>query len=158
VAVVAVCGVACGERQGNADKEMAQKTEQLMQEVNAQIGMPEIVNFQQRKLMKMIYEQADREDLVCYAYIKSDYQGTLCYIGRCMGYGVPFSAQYTNPMVAKRVSGLSNRFVLPQPDPNGLFMPTSSSATWLMMIDPETNEPRPVYLEPEIVVSPFPLH
>jgi len=26
-----------------------------------------------------------------------------------------------------------------------------------MMIDPETSEPRPVYLEPEIVVSPFPL-
>jgi len=47
--------------------------------------------------------------------------------------------------------------VLPQADPNGLFMPTSSSATWLMMIDPETNKPRPVYIEPEIVVSPFPL-
>jgi len=26
------------------------------------------------------------------------------------------------------------------------------------MIDPKTNKPRPVYLEPEIVVSPFPLH
>jgi len=26
-----------------------------------------------------------------------------------------------------------------------------------MMIDPKTNEPRPVYIEPEIVVSPFPL-
>ena len=36
-------------------------------------------------------------------------------------------------------------------------MPTSSSATWLMMIDPEDNKPRPVYIEPEIVVSPFPL-
>jgi len=44
---------------------------------------------------------------------------------------------------------------LPQADPNGLFMPTSSSATWLMMIDPETNKPRPVYIEPEIIVSPF---
>jgi hypothetical protein len=48
--------------------------------------------------------------------------------------------------------------ILPQADPNGLFMPTSSSATWLMMIDPKTNKPRPVYVEPEIVVSPFPLH
>ena len=48
--------------------------------------------------------------------------------------------------------------VLPQPDPNGLFMPTSSSATWLMMVDPNGGKPRPVYIEPEIVVSPFPLH
>lgn len=48
--------------------------------------------------------------------------------------------------------------ILPQADPNGLFMPTSSSVTWLIMIDPKTNEPRPVYIEPEIVVGPFPLH
>jgi len=26
------------------------------------------------------------------------------------------------------------------------------------MIDPKTDLPRPVYIEPEIVVSPFPLH
>jgi len=26
-----------------------------------------------------------------------------------------------------------------------------------MMIDPETGDPRPVYIEPEIIVSPFPL-
>ena len=37
------------------------------------------------------------------------------------------------------------------------FMPTSSSATWLMMIDPKTKKARPVYIEPEIVVSPFKL-
>lgn len=37
-------------------------------------------------------------------------------------------------------------------------MSTSPSATWLMMIDPKTNSPRPVYIEPEIVVSPLPLH
>ena len=27
----------------------------------------------------------------------------------------------------------------------------------MIMIDPKTNKPRPVYLEPEIVVSPFEL-
>jgi hypothetical protein len=37
-------------------------------------------------------------------------------------------------------------------------MPTSSSATWIMMIDPKDNKPKVVYFEPEIVVSPFPLH
>ena len=45
-----------------------------------------------------------------------------------------------------------------KPEPNGLFMPEGLSATWLLMIDPKTNEPRPVYVEPQIIVSPFPLH
>ena len=37
-------------------------------------------------------------------------------------------------------------------------MPESSSATWLMMMDPATDTPRAVYVEPLIIVSPFPLH
>jgi len=139
-----------------ADEKQAKKTETLMSEIDRQVGLPNIVNFQQKKLMKMIFELCDKEDLITYAYIKSDYQGKLMFIGKCVGYGIPFSAQYTNP--ERRSTGTRGAIALPQPDPNGLFMPTSSSATWLMMIDPKTNEPRPVYIEPEIVVSPFPLH
>lgn len=137
-----------------SDDKQRKQTEAMMQEVNAQVGMPNIVNFQQKKLMKMVYELCDKEDLVCFAYIKSDYQGKLMYIGKCVGFGIPFSAQYTNPM-KKLFSGSDG--TIPQADPNALFMPTSSSATWLMMIDPETSKPRPVYIEPEIVVSPFKL-
>ena len=37
-------------------------------------------------------------------------------------------------------------------------MPEGLSATWLMMINPATGEAQPVYIESEIVVSPFPLH
>ena len=106
----------------------------------------------------MILELCDREDLVAYAYIKSDYHGKLCFIGKCIGYGIPFSAQYTNPEKPIGGTAYHDSATIPQQDPNGLFMPTSSSATWLMMIDPKTDEPRPVYIEPEIVVSPFPLH
>ena len=141
----------------SADKAQREQTATLMQQANAQIGMPNIVNFQQRKLMKMVYELCDKEDLICYAYIKSDYQGKLFFIGKCVGFGIPFSAQYTNPE-RPICNQRCDTATVPQPDPNGLFMPTSSSATWLMMIDPKTNKPRPVYIEPEIVVSPFPLH
>jgi len=161
---IAVIG--CIKEEDSADMKQTQKTKKLMSEAQRQIGMPNITNFQQRKLMKMIYELCDREDLVCYAYIKSDYQGKLIFIGKCIGYGIPFSAQYTNPqrIVDADKEGIgsfsagNDGFVIPQADPNGLFMPTSSSATWLMMIDPKTNKPRPVYIEPEIVVSPFPLN
>jgi hypothetical protein len=153
---------ACDKQTTNySDIVQAKATEQALMEANREIGMPNIINFQQRKLMKLIYELCDKEDLVCYAYIKSDYQGKLVYIGQCIGYGIPFSAQYTNPeKIVDAAAHLANyHFInLPQADPNGLFMPTSSSATWLMMVDPSTGKPRPVYLEPEIVVSPFPLH
>lgn len=157
----------CVDENKNADAVQAKQTAMAMAEAQRQVGMPNIVNFQQRKLMKMIYELCDKEDLICYAYIKSDYQGKLVFIGKCIGFGIPFSAQFTNPekvvhgdkQLGYDLAGYINYpMQLPQADPNGLFMPTSSSATWLMMIDPKTNKPRPVYLEPEIVVSPFALH
>ena len=139
-----------------AEKQQTAQTNQILDEINREIGLPNLINFQQKKRMKMIYELCDKEDLICYAYIKSDYQGKLVFIGKCIGFGVPFSAQYTNP--EKHIGYTNEGHTVPQADPNGLYMPTSSSATWLMMIDPKTKEPRPVYLEPEIVVSPFLLH
>lgn len=152
----------CGDKEvsNKADNIQAEQTETIMQEAQRQVGMPNVVNFQQRKLMKMIYELCDKENLITYAYIKSDYQGKLFFIGKCIGYGIPFSAQFTNPekVVHENNYNGGSFGTLSQADPNGLFMPTSSSATWLMMIDPKMNKPRPVYLEPEIVVSPFPLH
>jgi len=146
--------VGCEE---TADQKQSEQTETMMTEANNQIGMPNIANWQQKKLMKLIYELSDKENILTYAYIKSDYHGKLIFIGKCVGYGIPFSAQFSNPETYKRVRSTTWE-KMPQPEPNGLFMPTSSSATWLMMVDPKTNKPRPVYIEPEIVVSPFPLH
>ena len=144
----------------SADEVQKIATEKSLSEAQRMIGMPAVKNFQQRKLMKLIYELCDREDLICYAYLKSDYTGNLTYLGKCIGYGIPFSAQFTNPeKIAHKQDYNGGSFgTLPQADPNGLFMPTSSSATWLMMVDPNTNKPRPVYIEPEIVVSPFKLN
>lgn len=160
--VLCVLGFGCYdlETKPTSDMVQAKQTEQALSEAQRQIGMPNIVNFQQRKMMKLIYELTDKEDMITYAYLKSDYTGKLIFIGKCIGFGVPFSAQFTNPekVVHENNYQGGSYGTLPQADPNGLFMPTSSSATWLMMIDPSTNKPRPVYIEPEIVVSPFPLH
>jgi len=136
--------------QSESDRELSRQTEKSMQEANAQIGMPAIVNFQERKLAKMIFELRDKEDLITFAYIVN-LNGELIYLGQCIGFGLPYSVQYTNP--EKLASGYE--CTIPQADPNGLFMPDGLSATWLMMIDPETKEPRPVYVEPQIIVSPF---
>jgi hypothetical protein len=123
--------------------------------------MPSIVNFQERKLAKEIYELRDKENLICYTYLKSDYTGKLIFLGKCVGYGLPYSVQFTNPQ--KYVEDPHGSFdagsiVIPQAYLNGLFMPEGLSATWVMLIDPNTGKPRPVYVEPEVVVSPFPLN
>jgi hypothetical protein len=141
----------------SSDKAQAVATENILKEANAQIGMPNIVNFQQKKHMKMIYELCDQESVICWAYFKNEYTGKLVFINKCVGYGLPFSAQYTNPMKVA-YSSSSGRIALPQADPNGLFMPVSSSASWVMFINPADNSIHPVYVEPEIIISPFKLH
>jgi len=151
----------------SADKELANQTELAMQEANRQVGMPAIVNFQEKKIMKQIYELRDQEDYICYAYLFNAFTGEVGqFIGKCIGYGLPYSTQFSNPekvvsggrMLGYTASTVESILAIPQPEPNGLFMPEGLSATWLLLIDPETNEPRPVYIEPEILVSPFPLN
>lgn len=146
-----------------ADQQQAAATKQAMKEANAQIGMPAVVNFQERKLAKMIFELRDQEDLVCHAYLVNQFTGQVGqYLGKCVGFGLPYSVQYTNPQKAMTTEGgqygALNPYTMPQADPNGLFMPEGLSATWLMLVDPATDEPRPVYVEPQIIVSPFKLH
>lgn len=154
---IAIFGLAACDTEPSAEKAQSKQTRQIMDEANRQVGMPEIVNFQEKKLAKMVMELRDREDLVCYAYIKSDYNGSLTYIGKCLGYGIPYGVSFTNPEQAKYY-GQGGVGVTAQAEPNGLYTNgVTSSATWLFMIDPKNGNPRPVYVEPEIVVSPFPL-
>ena len=137
-----------------------------MREANRQAGYPAIVNFQEKKLMKQIYELRDSEKLICYAYLYNRNEGKVGqFLGKCIGYGLPYSTQFSNPHKLVDVTDFgiysfqsNNAATLPQPEPNGLFMPDGLSATWLLLIDPENGKPRPVYVEPEIIVSPFKLH
>lgn len=151
----------------SADTVMSQQTNTAMKEAVAQVGYPAIVNYQEMKWAKMIFELRDKIDLITYAYIVN-MNGELIFLGKCIGYGLPYSVQYTSPQKIWDLEvdgGGRDKYedngeiqVLPQADPNGLFMPDGLSATWLLLINPETGEPQPIYVEPEILVSPFPLH
>jgi hypothetical protein len=146
----------CGKDDSN--KVLNEKQEQLMEEANRQVGMPAIKNFQERKLLKMILELRDREDLICYCYLWNEFNGKLVFVGKCLGYGIPYATEYTNP---EKVSGGINtpstgNVTIPQADPNGLFMPTSAEGTWVMLLD-SVGTPHPVYFEPRVIVSPFKL-
>lgn len=154
---VALCMVGCDQPQMSSTKKESMATEASMREAFSQIGMPAIKNYQEKKLAKMIFELRDQENLITYAYVVN-LQGELVFIGKCVGFGLPYSVQYTSPEKAVYKSMDSGVSTMPQADPNGLYMPQGLSATWLMMIDPKTDKARPVYVEPQIIVSPFPLH
>lgn len=142
----------CGE---SSTKAETQYQEQLMQQAADEIGMPEITEFYEKKLAKEILELRDDSSLVCYAYTRSDMTGKYVFLGRSMGYGLPYSTQYTNPETAYWGNGSSiyRDYPLPQADPNGLYSPDGLSATWLWLIDEETGEPNISYIEQEIFVS-----
>jgi prepilin-type N-terminal cleavage/methylation domain-containing protein len=152
----------------SADKQVQVQQEKSMREAVAQTGLPAVKNFQEKKMLKMLYELRDQENLVCYAYLMNERTGQIGqFLGKCIGYGLPASTQYSNPnklVNAERALDIhlyedNGRVqVMSQAEPNGLFMPEGLSATWLMMVDPKSGDPRPVYIEPAIIVSPFALH
>jgi hypothetical protein len=86
--------------------------------------------------------------------------GNRHFLCQSIGFGIPASVQYVNPQVHRRVwlsKNLSDSATLPQAEPNGMFMPDSLSATYVMCINPKTKKISPVYFEPQLIVSPFKL-
>jgi len=140
----------------SADNRQAEETAKALSEAHRQIGMPDITRWTERKLARDILELRDKE-ITTYAYIVNMH-GDLIFLGEAIGFGLPYSVQYTNPEKAvhrcKRQGGSFG--TLPQADPNGLFMPEGLSATWIMLKGPD-GEVHPVYVEPQIIVSPFKL-
>jgi len=146
----------------SADEKQTQATSQLLNQMNNKIGMPNIKEFYEKEMAKEIYELRDDSKLVCYAYTQA-MDGKFIYLGKCMGFGLPYSTQYTNPQQYTRIrpnasygeTGVASYgdVTMPQPEPNGLFMPDSASATWLMMINPDTGEREVMYVEPNTVVT-----
>lgn len=169
VAVLIGLAFSSCRRVETSDTQMNEKMETLADEANRQVGVPAIVNFQEKKTLKWIYELCDQENLICHAYLVNVMTGDVGrYLGKCLGYGIPYSAQFSNPTkyqgaTADKVADFAGRnwvydyILLPQAEPNGIFKPEGLSATWLIMVDKDGN-PRPMYVEPEIIVSPFILH
>ncbi|MEG2289581.1 MAG: hypothetical protein RSC24_06400 [Clostridium sp.] len=139
--------VGCGAVEESSTSKEERQQEELMKEVGNQIGMPNITNFYEKKLAKKVFELRDDSKLITYAYTQN-MEGQYIYLGKCMGYGLPYSTQYTNPDKYE-----TNGATLPQADPNGLYSSDGLSATWLVLLDEDTGEQSVVYMEEEIIVS-----
>ncbi len=151
-------------REVTSDDIQQKQQEKILQEGTSQVGMPAIKNFRERKLYKDILELRDQEGLITYTYIVAEMTGKLVFIGESVGYGIPYSAQFSNPQklvvspgAKSDEPGHATWMTIPQADPNGLFSPGSADGTWILLKNPNGKEVRPVYIEPRCIVSPFPL-
>lgn len=152
---------ACDDVQTSTEQKQSEAQAASLEQAHAQVGMPAISRFQEKKMMKDIYELRDKE-IATHAYLVNEMRGCLVYLGAAIGYGLPYGTQYTSPTRWTYLSmgaGSGHYESVPQPEPNGLYVPETAEGTWLMLRDP--NDPkgdvRPVYIEPRVIVSPFKL-
>ena len=153
---LAACSIALALLAGcdsSSDREQQEQQERILKEGSSQTGMPAIVNFRERKLVKMLLEKRDQENLITYTYIYAENSGSLKFFCKSVGFAIPYATQYTNP---QKYIYQGSGVVLPQADPNGLFSPQSAEASWVMCRS-DKGKVEPVYVEPKVVVSPFPL-
>jgi len=166
-AVVLVCAGAsqCSEDKSGAARE-SQATMLNQEQAAVTVGMPAIVNYTEKRMLKTIYELRDNPKLVTYSYTM-DMTGkrhSVCPTVS-IGYPVPYSTQYTAPKALRvnkpiwpdgtQYSGEAKTWEADQPEPNGLYMPSSADGTWVICVNPDTGNPAPVYIEPKVMTYPF---
>ncbi|MFL0802552.1 MAG: hypothetical protein K6L81_02470 [Agarilytica sp.] len=151
---ISACGI---DTPPSADQIQAEQTSQMSKAAAQAIGMPNITNFTEKRFAKLIYELKDQE-VTTYSYFM-DMQGRLHFLCESIGYGLSASVQYSNPQRVLHGPGTNGRSAatIPQPEPNGLFMPEGLAATFVLCSD-DRGGVRPVYSEPELIVSPFKLN
>jgi hypothetical protein len=143
----------CENNTATADRKEQARQEVVQAESIRQAGIPTITNFTEKKLLKWIYELRDQEKLTTYTYIV-DMNGKLHFLCESIGYGFPYSTQYSNP--EKWINThLNEGYTIAQSEPNGLFMPSSADGTWIIAATEQG--PKPIYVEPRVIVSPFKL-
>jgi hypothetical protein len=137
-------------------KRESDATRQLLDQAAVTVGMPGILNFTEKRQLKMLYELRDQANLATYSYYV-DMAGALHKIcpSTSVGFGMPFSAQYTAPFVQRDI-GQGGALETAQPEPNGLYMPDSTSATWVICLGAK-GELSPVYVEPQVIVALTPM-
>jgi hypothetical protein len=151
IAAVATVLSACGQYNENSTEIERRKQEELSLRGVESVGMPAITNFAEKRMMKDILELRDKNVATTTYLVGMNNQLTkLC---DSVGYGLPYATQYTNPQHLTYDG--PHGVILPQPDPNGLYSPASADGTWVLCVDHKDNKPKPIYVEPRIIVSPI---
>jgi hypothetical protein len=162
------------------DSKIAEQQEKQLAEGDAQVPPPAIVNWNEKRMAKLIQEKRDQVNLATWTYTKN-LDGKYTFVCESIGYGLPYNTRTNNPQHYEFVSthtgvqsmsgsggggywtdGQGNTIwgehsVMAQPEPNGLFIPDSARGTWNLCRDPKTWKPDVTYQEEDIAVFPYKL-
>lgn len=156
IGLAAIMFSLCGCNASSSDNKMQEAQEQIADRANSAVGMPSITHFFEKRQLKTIYEDRDNPKFATYTYLV-DMNGQLHFFCHSIGYGIPYSTQYTNPQ-RDIYHGADGITTIPQADPNALFSPPSSDGTWVICQNPnKTDEVHAVYVEPRVISSPWEL-
>lgn len=114
----------------------------------------------ERDLLIQLY-QVRNSEVTTHSVWRSDY-GVVEGDCTSMGYGLPYDTSLTNPLTATDVNqrgveqGSGAMTSVGQPEPNGVFASTNTSATWVFCIGSSGNL-QPVYVEAKVTVYPGPV-
>lgn len=142
--------VGCIDEQYDSREKEAKKQEELSRMAIESVGLPNISNFYEKKTLKKILEMRDNPKVINYLYTRNNMTGKWIYEGKCVGFGIPYTTQYTNPEV--KVTGNYGNITLPQADPNGLYSVPNGTATWVIKVG-DKGQQTIEYIESEIRVT-----
>lgn len=170
---VVLLAMGCGRVKQSNDAMLAEQQELLLAEGNAQVPPPSIVNWNEKRIAKLIVEKRDQVDLATWTYTKN-FDGKYTFVCESIGYGLPYNTRANNPQHYEFISTLTGAYgmsggwrttdgrliwgehaIMPQPEPNGLFIPDSAKGTWNLCRDPATGKPDVTYQEEDISVFPY---
>lgn len=160
-AVFMICSADSCNAPPTADSIQHDQQETILKEATREVGMPNITNFRERRLMKAIIEMRDDPKLITYTYYFNTMTGKIGdLVCQSIGYPLPGATQFTNPSAVIHVNNQGGGWlneILPQADPNGLFSPAAEDATWVMCKDPNSDNVAPMYVEPQVITSQWKL-
>lgn len=143
---VLVLFAGCEVQESSTDIER-KKQEELSKQAMLAVDLPNISNFYEKKTLKKILEMRDNPKVINFLYTKNTMSGKWIYEGKCIGFGIPYSTQYTNPERYEYQGA-----TLPQADPNGLYSTPNGTATWVIKVD-DNGLQTVEYIESEIRVT-----
>lgn len=149
---------ACGINDSQEAKDRQAVDSQQSQYAKNQ-SIPTYNHSLERELLIQLYNIRN-ERVATHSVWRSDYG---IVEGDCasMGFGIPYDTSLTNPLGSTdedqqgdaKTGALTS---IGQPEPNGVFASTNTSATWVMCIGP-TGLLEPHYIEAKVSVYPGPV-
>ncbi len=169
--ILASCGgPGCSVNQ-STDSMIAAQQEIQQAEAAAQVPPPNIVNWNEKRILKLVQEKRDQADLATWTYTKN-MDGKYTFVCESISYGLPYDTRSNNPLHYEFVStttgpnsncaytiqgkcGHGEYHLMPQAEPNGLHIPESAKGTWNLCKHPDTGEPTVSYQEEDVAVFTY---